>query len=421
MAEAVSRTRVPFVRRHPIFIGTVLVLLAALTAVLVTVAVKHNQSNARQDKLQPFYTPPSPLPAGPPGTIIRSEPLSIGPAGSRGWRVLYVSEDARGNRVATSGMVFAPTAPAPPGGYPVVAWAHGTVGMGVSCAPSRSTSPLGQLTWLNTMIENGWVVTATDYNGLGTPGTLKYLVGEDAARDVLNSIRTARTLTGAGTRFSVYGHSQGGASALWTGRIAPTYAPELQLVSVAAAAPAAELEPLLEQQWKTSVGWAIGAEVLVGWPAAYPELSADQIATRAGRNNYKSIAEQCVLEAALEGTARKFLGQEIFSKDPNSDPQWHARILENTARPLPSEVPVMVIQGLDDDIVLPNTTAVLARDWCKAGSNITMAWLGDQGHMTLGKVGGPLATTWLQQRFAGIPAQSTCGTTIPVTPFVAGN
>ena len=91
------------------------------------------------------------------------------------------------------------------------------------------------------MLRAGFVVTATDYSGLGTPGVERYLIGADEARDVLNSVRAARALTatGAGTRVAVYGHSQGGHAALWTGDVAPTYAPEFQIVGVAAAAPAA--------------------------------------------------------------------------------------------------------------------------------------------------------------------------------------
>ena len=416
MTEPVRRP--PFVRRHPVFIGVVLVLLAVFTALAVLIAVDREDGVEAQRKLQPFYTPPATLPEGL-GTIIRTEPLDIGPPGSRGWRVLYVTEDAYGNRRASSGMVFAPTASPPTGGYPVVAWAHGTVGMGDACAPSRSKDPIAQMTWLGGMINNGWVVAATDYAGLGTPGTLNYLVGVDAAHDVLNSVRAARTLVGTtSSRFAVYGHSQGGASSLWSAELARTYTPDLQLVGVAAAAPAAELRALLNQQWDTSVGWAIGAEVLAAWPNAYPELSAKQIASGVGLRNYERLARECVLEAGLEGQARNAINQRIFRSDPSANPQWSARIEQNTPRPLPREVPVMVIQGLADTIVLPDTTALLVQRWCNADSTLTAAWLGDQGHLTLGKVGGPLATTWLQQRFDGIPAPTTCGTSLPLAPAV---
>ena len=33
----------------------------------------------------PFYVPPTPLPAGPPGTIIASQPLASPPPGTAGW------------------------------------------------------------------------------------------------------------------------------------------------------------------------------------------------------------------------------------------------------------------------------------------------------------------------------------------------
>ena len=77
-------------------------------------------------------------------------------------------------------------------------------------------------------------------------------------------------------------------------------------------------------------------------------------------------------------------------------------------------MPVLVAQGLDDTVVLPPTTALLERRWCAAGSRLTMAWLGDLGHLATGLTAGPLASTWFQQRFAGVEAGSTCGTVNPV-------
>ncbi len=91
------------------------------------------------------------------------------------------------------------------------------------------------------MVDRGYVVAATDYPGLGTPQTHPYLVGVSEARAVLDSVRAARALTGAQNRFAVWGHSQGGQAALFTGLIAKSYAPDLDLVGVAAAAPATDL------------------------------------------------------------------------------------------------------------------------------------------------------------------------------------
>ena len=89
-----------------------------------------------------------------------------------------------------------------------------------------------------------YAVVATDYAGLGTPGPHPYLVGDGSAYSVLDSIRAAREFGrgGIGNRYVVWGESQGGHAALWTGQYAANYAPELQLVGVAAAAPPTDLK-----------------------------------------------------------------------------------------------------------------------------------------------------------------------------------
>ncbi len=85
----------------------------------------------------------------------------------------------------------------------------------------------------------GYVVVAPDYPGLGSSGDHPYLIGESAAHAVLDSVRAARSIeeARAGDRFIVWGHSQGGHAALFTGMHAHAYAPELKLAGVAAAAP----------------------------------------------------------------------------------------------------------------------------------------------------------------------------------------
>ncbi len=99
----------------------------------------------------------------------------------------------------------------------------------------------------------GYIVVATDYPGLGTDGIHPYLIGESEGRAVLDSVRAARDLpdSGASDRFAVWGHSQGGHAALYTGELAARYAPELKLVGVAAAAPATYLVELFDADQTT--------------------------------------------------------------------------------------------------------------------------------------------------------------------------
>ena len=192
------------------------------------------------------------------------------------------------------------------------------------------------------------------------------------------------------------------------------YAPELIMVGAAAAAPAAELATLLSQQYDKMVAWVIGPEVLVAWPYYYPDVPIDNVTTRAGNGNYKKMSNLCVLNASYEAIIREnVMNEKLFSENPINDGQWHKLADENTPSP-PGELPVLIVQGLADTVVLPNTTALLVERYYAAGSPLTMAWLGDVGHMQAGFIAGPLVNTWLQQRFAGIPASSTKGTANPV-------
>lgn len=120
------------------WIAIVVAVAVVITAVSVIWAVSaHKLSVSRaQAKIADFYVPPTPLPAEP-GTVIRTEPLGVDVPGATALRILYTSQRPDGTPAASSGMIFIPTTPAPPAGRPVVAWAHGTLGMGDSCAPSR--------------------------------------------------------------------------------------------------------------------------------------------------------------------------------------------------------------------------------------------------------------------------------------------
>jgi len=412
---------VAFVRRDWLFVSVTAILLFIALIFIVDSAFHEIVTEEHQEALGPFYTPPDPLPQGRPGDIIRMEPLDAPvPAGGSGYRVLYLSERTDGTPVASSGMVFIPPGDHPESGRPVVAWAHPTVGMGDDCAPSRSQDPASAMSWLGEMLARGWVVTATDYSGLGTPGTERYLVGKDEARDVMNSVRAARNMdeAAAGSRYAVWGHSQGGHAALFTATEGAGYAPELELVGTAAAAPAAALVPLVSEQYSSEVGWVIGPEVLVSWPDAYPALVREDVASPAGMKDYQGLAEECLFRAGGEAAVRTILRQDFFRTDPMRVPDWYGVAAGETPALNAGSKPVFIAQGLDDDVVPPDTTALFAQDSCRVGVDLTTLWLGGTGHLEAAKVAGPAAADWLDQRFQGKPTSPTCGQPLPVEPAV---
>jgi dipeptidyl aminopeptidase/acylaminoacyl peptidase len=173
------------------------------------------------------------------------------PGGGDAFRILYRSTGLNGEPIAVSGAIFIPPGPVPEHGRNVIAFAHPTSGVVEACAPSLMPDVSGMIWGLADMLAQGYVVVATDYPGLGVPGQIHpYLIGVSEGRAVLDSVRAARALprSGASNHFAVWGHSQGGHAALYTGELAASYAPDLKLVGVAAAAPATYLIELFEAE-----------------------------------------------------------------------------------------------------------------------------------------------------------------------------
>ncbi len=402
--------------------NVVVVLLAVVVVILLAAATYYwyqQWTLARsQEPLEAFYTPPEPV-TGEPGTVLRSEAAPLwNVTGSDAQRVLYVTEGVDGVRRVASATVWIPSAPAKQPRR-VVAWAHGTIGLGDECAPSRNPANMPTMApWLEQMMAAGWIVTATDYQGLGTPAPYSYLVGEPEARDVVNSVRAARSMPGADASkdWAVFGISQGGHAALWAGDRAADLAPELSLRAVAAAAPAAPLDVILEQQWDTGVAWAIGPEVVVSWPSWISGLDPATIVSDAGAAATDSQAQDCVMTAALFGLARQQIGQRYFSSSPLADPSWSAAIAEQIP-PVITDLPVLIPVGTKDNVVLPGSIAYLQRQWCKAGADLTMDWLGGVDHVSAAQVAAPAVVDWLSDRFAGRKTQPNCAQPPPVAPY----
>src|SRR5262249_1937513 len=143
--------------------------------------------------------------------------------------------------------VFAPI-DASPVAHPVIAWAHGTTGLLQKCMPSLVSMPTRGIPSLDRIAAAGWGIVATDYSFAKKGGPHPYIIGEGEARAVLDPVRAARQMPELtlGERTVVWGHSQGGHAALWTGIIAPKYAPDVTIAGVAAIAPAANMNDILQ-------------------------------------------------------------------------------------------------------------------------------------------------------------------------------
>jgi alpha-beta hydrolase superfamily lysophospholipase len=200
--------------------------------------------------------------------------------------------------------------------------------------------------------------------------------------------------------------------------MAASYAPDLRLVAVATAAPAAELRQLLALQWNQAAAWVIGADVVSTWPTRYPELNRNAILTPNGQQHWQDVASKCIVAAALTSIVRQdILGQNFFAMDPWQSPPWRQRFQANTPQPIPTDVPLLVAQSTTDAVVLPRTTATLVRDWCRAGDHISTLWVNGVSHQSTAIVVGPSVVQWIDGRLRGDPAADDCPLPSPVAPI----
>jgi acetyl esterase/lipase len=348
---------------------------------------------------------------GPPGSIIREESMGSSPPGGIAHRVLYRSTSPEGKPIAVSGVIIIPPGVPPEGGWPVVAWAHPTTGIVPHCAPSLALLIFQQIAGSRPLTEQGYAIAATDYPGLGTPGPHPYLVGVSEARAVIDSVRAARTFSG-GDRYAVWGHSQGGQAALFTGIISESYAPELKLLGVAAAAPATDLATLMTDDLNSTGGRNLTAMTVWSWSRIY-DAPADSVVTPAVMPVVDRLAEECIespfdiLERAR--TAAPLAQEFLTVKNPAEIEPWQSLLKRNTPGKLPPTLPVFLAQGTADKLVRPQVTWNYKAQLCDAGSRVRMLALPGVSHGFAGAKSADAAVAWIADRFAGKPAPSDCG------------
>jgi alpha-beta hydrolase superfamily lysophospholipase len=352
-----------------------------------------------------FYEVPDPLPPAPPGALIRALPIATPPVlpDSRAWAVLYHSRDFEGRDVAVSGVVVAPGA-APPGGRPVVVWGHGSAGLADGCAPSHGGVMGAFGRRHGGLLQQGFVVAATDYQGLGTPGPARSVIGLSAGRAVLDVARAARGLDGAGAsgRVVLDGHSEGGHAVLWAAELAAAYAPELQVLGVATSAPGAELATTLKLATDRPTTVTSGAMlIVVAWSDAY-RLPLD-VLTPAGRRAVDRVRSTCLEELAKDPEQ-----PAVRLGDLLTTPPWPALLARNTPGHAATPAPILLAQGADDDRVTPAATRALVQRLCRVGDTVELRTWRDVGHFDIPEVAAADVAAWIGDRLAGRPARSTC-------------
>jgi len=364
----------------------------------------------------PFYQI-APGAGAQPGALLRAEPMAVAPAGATAQRIAYASTGLDGAPIAVSAVVIVPAGAAPARGRDIIAWAHPTTGVARECAPSLLPNMYDKVQGLQVMLAQGYVVVATDYPGLGGPGVHPYLVGISEGRAVLDSVRAARRLPDVRTspRFAVWGHSQGGQAALFAGELARGYAPELELVGVAAAAPATDLAVLLRDDLATSTGKILTALSLWSWSRVYDD-GLTRVVEAGAMSSVGSIAGTCLEtwgEAYRAAFDVELMPDPFLVGTPFANEPWSGLLAKNAPGQAPAGAPVFIAQGSADVVVRPEVTAAFIAGLCRRDEKVRVHNMPGVGHMTAAQVSASAAVEWMGARFAGTTPPDDCALRLP--------
>jgi dienelactone hydrolase len=403
----------------------------------------------------PFYQAVARLaPTGKLGEVIKREKVSTSIKGAQAWRIAYISSDVGDRTTVATALVVAPTGKAPAGGRPIMAWAHGTTGTAQNCGPAQIIDPVVPLnqyflvsgnSWtdyglpsLEALIQEGYVIVATDYQGQGGGGKHQYAVAGTNARDVINSARAASSMkeAGAGKKTVVYGWSQGGGATIAAASM-PDYlaktgtaADNLQYLGFVGLAPddVAVMVPKLTDDpagadkiiggfinmFSDNVfNFAHFAMSVWGTQAAYPNLKLTDLFTEPGAKLIDEVLSNKCMHVAAD-TINFAVGNQyksLLKAQPANTVAWAKAFVDGSVAPVKPVAPVIIYWGTKDTAVPPVMHQLYQKQMCALGANVERVQLpGEQSHYTTPGVAAPMYLPWIKDRVAGKPLANACPT-----------
>ena len=403
--------------------------------------------------MPPFYAAVMKMtPEGKLGQVIKKEKIDTSLKGAQAWKIAYISSDVAGRKTIATGAIIAPVGAAPREGRPIMAWAHGTTGSAQNCGPSQVIDPTRSLnqyfladgdSWTDfgipngqQFIDQGYVVVATDYQGLGGGGKHQYAVAQTNGRDVINSARAASSMkeVSAGKKTIVYGWSQGGGATIAAASL-PDYqalqgtaADNLQYLGFVALAPedvAAMLPnvPTDEAAAKKLMNGFTQANVpnvflfahyvmgLWGMQAAYPNLKLTDMLTDEGVKIVEKLSRNKCIHVLADSFNYAYGDnyKSLLKPESSNSLAWVKALIDGSVRPVKPVAPVVIYWGTKDTAVPPVMHELYQKQMCAMGANVGRIQLpGEQTHFTTPGVSAPMYLDWVKDRIAGKPLANGC-------------
>lgn len=365
-----------------------------------------------------FYETAKNFSGSVPGDILNVEPVNASTlsviSGMSAYRYQYTSRDLNGTLVPATGFIGLPyTSFRKDKKYPVIAYAHGTIGVFNGCPPSTASSLYDYNSW-SLLVENGYAIVAPDYAGLGNSYTEhKYLSFPAHANDLYYGMIAARkAFPGLFTHeWASVGHSQGG-GAVWKlseSDLIKTGAAG-KYIGTVALAPASKIydmtvlavDNILQSANYASYDVVYESLMLpIALRRVFPDIDlsffAEKLLNRVG---IATIAQSCYygfLSLGYNLAPNEIVASPSLLKNNTDFRKWQDMVAP--ANGSKAEQPLLIIQGLNDTAVLPQITINSYHEACRHGNEAHLSLYPGMDHSDVLTASSPEWLAFLRALF----------------------
>jgi hypothetical protein len=396
-------------------------LLTVLVPLAAAAATATPASAVTAPDQDPFYTPPAGFQHTKPGTILRSRQVTMsGPQAvdnAKAYQLLFRTTNATGQPAAAVTTVLTPSSPAS-GTRVLASYQTAYDSLTLKCAPSytmQDGNGSDEETYIASELAQGWDVNVPDYEGLQS----EWAVGPMLGRATLDSIRAAEhfpadgLVAGVRSKVALTGYSGGSEAATWAGSLAPKYAPELNLVGIAAGGNFPDFD-YTTAHLDGSVWYGTEIGVMESFSRAYPDFRLKKFLNAAGL----ALAASDGTDAS--GCAGSTLNEPYgnasqFTNFPSSaamaaNPLFSRVMARMSLRYAPyPKTPTYLYNAVTDELAFIEPVDALVQQYCAAG--VTVDYDRDPAggeHVSAFQRYWPTALQYLQNRFAGQAPPDNC-------------
>jgi hypothetical protein len=375
--------------------------------------------------VDPFYVYDGPLDGHPPGTVLDTRTMPYGfhqlttPITST--QVLYRTTDQFDRPTTTVATILRPLVPGPP---KVISYHMAYDALGSECDPSYTLTGNGAYSQAGTFeqgvitgyLASGFTVVVPDYEG----PDLEWTIGRQSAYAALDGVRAAESVLGlpSSTPVGLAGYSGGSVPTQWGAEVAPTYAPELNVVGAAAGGLPVNLAHNLPYV-SGSTNWAgVIPALIVSYQRTY-DLDTSTFLSEHGQQIVDTVSSQCInaFASRYPGLTDGEMVRAPYTSlldVPSVVESINDNIMGTAGTPrVPMLLAVGDVDGTGDSVMVTADVEGLAHQYCERGVPVTYAQYDRMSHSEAFLPFQAQTAQFFADRFAGAAPTSNCAVVGP--------